>query len=345
MIPYLKIRKAANVAARSLARNKPHHVQWLITRKCNYKCVGCNVWGEQEQEELSAEEMKRGLDILKDLGVVEIVFSGGDPLIRKDAGEIIEYASRFFVTTVYDNGSMAAQKIDSLRNVDFVAISIDSLDPAKMDYIKGVKGSLEKALNTVNTLQKAGIKVAVTPTISQLNLYEIADITKYFTEKGIPVWYCLYSYDQSVDANQLFRIGKPNDEFIIEDKEGMVKLCDTILEMKKKNKNILMTSQLLKALRSLYAEEKRVWKCRALKDFFIIDHKGRIGGCHNKNFIGSVFDLAKNWESKEFDELRKTYRECTECTYLCYIFYSLHSGPYGNLTLAKEQWKNAKLLF
>ncbi len=75
---------------------------------------------------------------------MEIVFSGGDPLMRKDAGEIIEYASRYFITTVYDNGSMAAQKVDSLRSVDFVAISIDSLDPAKMDYIKGVKGSLEK---------------------------------------------------------------------------------------------------------------------------------------------------------------------------------------------------------
>jgi MoaA/NifB/PqqE/SkfB family radical SAM enzyme len=87
----LKLSKAANIAARSLTPNKPHHAQWLITRKCNYRCVGCNVWGEQEQEELSAAEIKRGLDILKDMGVVEIVFSGGDPLLRKDAEEIIEY--------------------------------------------------------------------------------------------------------------------------------------------------------------------------------------------------------------------------------------------------------------
>jgi MoaA/NifB/PqqE/SkfB family radical SAM enzyme len=339
----LKLGKAANIAARSLTPNKPHHAQWLITRKCNYRCVGCNVWAEQEQEELSAEDIKRGLNILKDLGVVEIVFSGGDPLMRKDAGEIIEYASKYFVTTVYDNGSMAAQKVDSLRNVDFVAISIDSLDPAKMDRIKGVKGSLEKALNTVETLQKEGIKVAVTPTISQLNLKEIVDITNYFTQKGIPVWYCLYSYDMISDVNQLFRIGKVQNEFVIKDKEAMVKLCDDLIAMKKKNKNILMTTKLLKALRSYYSDNKRVWKCRALKDFFIVDHKGRIGGCHNHKFAGSVFDLPKTWDSEEFNSLRKTYQDCTQCTYLCYIFYSLHSGPYGNLTLAKEQWKNAKM--
>jgi MoaA/NifB/PqqE/SkfB family radical SAM enzyme len=279
------------------------------------------------------------------MGIVEVVFSGGDPLLRDDAAEIIEYASRYFVTTVYDNGSMAAEKVDALRTVDFAAISFDSLDPAKMDYIKGVKGSFEKAMHSVETLQKEGVNVAVTPTISQLNLDEIVDITNHFTKMKVPVWYCLYSYDLTADENQLFRIGKAMDEFVIKDKQGMVNLCDSLLEMKKKNKRILMTTKLLKAMRSLYAEDKRTWRCSALQDFFIIDHLGRVGGCHGHNFVGSVFDLPKNWDSKEFESLRKTYRQCEQCTYLCYIFYSLHSGPYGNLALAKEQWKNAKLLF
>lgn len=93
---------------------------------------------------MSTQEIKRGLDILKELGVLEIVLSGGNPLLREDIDEIIKYASRFFITTVYDNGSMAAEKIDALRNADFVAISIDILDPRKNDYIKGVKGSWKK---------------------------------------------------------------------------------------------------------------------------------------------------------------------------------------------------------
>jgi MoaA/NifB/PqqE/SkfB family radical SAM enzyme len=342
---YLKFSKAANVAARSLVPNKPHHAQWLITRKCNYRCRGCNVWGEQDQQELSASEVKKGLDILRDLGIVEIVFSGGDPLMREDIGEILDYASRSFVTTVYDNGSIAGKKVESLRNVDFVALSIDSLDPAKMDFIKGVKGSLENALKSVDILQKEGINVAVTPTISQMNLDEIVDITNFFTQKGIPVWYCLYSYDLSTDVNQLFRIGKSMDEFVIKDNEAMVRLCDSLIEMKKKNRRILMTTKLIKALRSLYQENRRTWKCHALKDFFIVDHKGRIGGCHSHNFAGSIFDLPKTWDSPEYDQLRKTYQDCTQCTYLCYIFYSLHAGPFGNLTLAREQWKNTKLLF
>jgi len=339
------LKKAASVAARSLAPGKPHHAQWLITRKCNYRCLGCNVWKEQDQRELATEDVKKGLDCLKKLGIVDLVFSGGDPLLRDDIGEILDYASRFFITTVYDNGSMAAKKIECLRNVDFVALSIDSLDEAKNDYIKSVPGAWKNAMHAVEALQKEGINVCVTPTISQKNIYEIVDITKHFAGKDIPVWYCLYSYDFSSDEKQLFRIGKANDEFVISDKEAMVKLCDTIIEMAKTNKNILMTTKILKTVRSLYAEDRRVWECKALSNFLVVDHLGRIAGCHNHNFSGSVFDLPEIWKSSEFSKLRKTYNNCSQCSYLCYVFYSLQGSAAGHLALAAEQWKNAKYLF
>ncbi len=339
------IRKAARVATRSLVPGKPYHAQWMITRKCNYRCRGCNIWQEQDKEELTTEQIKRGLDILRKLGVVEIVISGGDPLLRDDAEEIIKYTSRYFITTVYDNGSMAAKKIEALRTVDFAAISIDSLDSAKNDYIKGVNGAWTAAIKTVETLQNEGINVTVTPTISQMNLHEIVDITNHFTGKGIPVWYCLYSYDTSVDSKQLFRIGKAKDEFLIKDKKGMVDLCNSLIEMKKKNNKILMTTKLLKTLRDYYLLDQRTWNCRALQNFLVIDHNGRIAGCHVHNFAASIFDLSETWNSHEFDTLRGIYHKCTQCTYLCYIFYSLHGSPYGNLVLAKDQWRNSNLLF
>jgi len=339
-------KKAASIAARSLAPGKPHHAQWLVTRKCNYKCRACNVWKNQDQRELTADEIKKGLDILKKLGIVELVLSGGDPLLREDIGEIIDYASKLFFTTVYDNGSLAAKKLDLLQKVDFVAISIDSLDEEKNDYIKSTPGAWKNAIQAVETLHKKGIKVSVTPTISQKNLYEIVDITNHFTGQGIPVWYCLYSYDKSTDSKQLFKIGQENDEFAISDNKAMVNLCNQLIQMKKNNKKILMTDKLLEAIRSIYEEDnKRTWKCQALNQFLVIDHLGRIAGCHSHNFAGSVFDLPQKWKSSEFKELRETYHECTQCNYLCYVFYSLHGSPYGHLSLAKDQWKNAKLLF
>jgi MoaA/NifB/PqqE/SkfB family radical SAM enzyme len=337
-------KKAASIAARSLVSGKPHHAQWFITRKCNYKCLDCNIWGEQEKEELSTEEIKRGMDALKNAGIVELVLSGGNPLLREDIGEIIEYATKHFVTTVYDNGSLAVKKVDLLRNIDFVAISIDSLNEEKHDFIKNIPGAWQNAMQAVEVLKKEGVKVCVAPTISQINLYEIEELTNYFTNKGIPILYGLYSYDPEEVSNQLFRIGKQSDEFIITDKKAMVKLCDNLLTTKKTKKQILITDKLLKTLRSLYAEEKRVWNCKALKNFLVIDHLGRIAGCHNRTFTGTIFDLPKNWKTDEFNTQREQYKTCTKCTYLCYIFYSIYGTPLGHLSLVKEQWKNASLL-
>ena len=303
------------------------------------------MWKEQDERELPAEEIKKGLDILKELGIAELVISGGDPLLRDDIGEIIDYATKSFITTVYDNGSMAAKKIDCLRKVDFVAISIDSLDEAKNDSIKTVPGAWKRAMEAVEKLHSEGINVSVTPTISQKNLYEITDITEYFTQKGISVWYSLYSYDTVDNENPLFTIGKENDDFVITDKQAMVKLCDSILEMKKKNHKILMTKKLLKALKDFYGENKRTWKCQALSNFLVIDNLGRIAGCNSHNFVGSVCDLPSKWKSQEFKDLRKTYRECAQCNYLCYIFYSLQGNPRGHVSVALEQWKNAGLVF
>ena len=323
--------------------NKPYHVQWMITRKCNYRCKGCNVWQEQDTKELSTEEIKKGLEILRDLGVIEIVFSGGNPLLREDIDEILEYASRYFVTTVYDNGSMAARKIDALRNVDFVAISLDSLDPAKHDYIKGVKGAWHNAMETIETLHNNGIRVGVSPTISQLNLYQILDLTRHFLKKKIPVWYCLYSYDCAPGKNQLFKIGRKNDEFAITDYKAMVNLCESLIALKKKNDNILVTSQILNAVKNLYLTGERTWKCKALKSFFMVDHLGRVAGCHLRDPVASIFELPKMWDSPKFNELREKYRECDRCTYLCYIFYSIHGSVKGNLQIAEEHWRNAEL--
>ena len=339
----MTLEKAASIMVRSLTPNRPYHVQWMVTRKCNYHCKGCDVWREQDVTELSTEEIKRGLDVLKELGVIEITISGGNPLLREDIGEIIEYASRFFITTVYDNGSMSAEKIDALRNADFVAISIDSLDPRKNDHIKGVNGAWKKAMQAVEKLHSEGISVSVTPTISQFNLYEIIDFTNYFLQKGIPLWYCLYSYDSSDDTSQLFKIGKKNDEFLITDEKAMAKLCNFLIEMKAKNSNILMTTRILEAVKNLYLKGKRTWKCHALQNFFIIDHLGRVAGCHLHKPVASIFDLPSMWNSKKLNDLRKIYSDCTQCTYLCYIFYSLHGSVLGNIQIAQERWKNAKL--
>jgi MoaA/NifB/PqqE/SkfB family radical SAM enzyme len=301
------------------------------------------VWAEQDSTELSMNEIKRGLDILSQLGVLEIVFSGGDPLLRYDIGEILDYASKKFITTVYDNGSMATKKVDALRNVDFVAISLDSLDEQKNDYLKGVPGAYKNAMNSIETLKEKGIHVGVSPTISQFNLYEIVDYTKYFIERDTPVWFCLYWYDYPF-KDGMFSIGKRNDEYEIRDKEALVKVFDQLLELREKNDCVYITKKTLKALRQLALSNERTWTCRALDSFLIVDHLGRVAGCHSREPVASIFDLPKVWKSAELRSLRKEYNQCTKCAYLCYIFYSVHAGLPGTIDILRDQWRNARTI-
>ncbi len=329
--------KILNLAKRALKSPGTYHAQWFITRKCNYRCRGCNVWRDQDVNELSTEEIKRGLDILRDIGVLEIVFSGGNPLLRDDMGEILDYASKYFITTVYDNGSIAIDKIDELRNVDFVAISLDTLDEEKNDYLKGVKGAWKKAMKAIEILKQEGIPVGVSPTISQMNLYEIISFTKYFTERKIPVWYCLYTYDYR-PGKGAFSIGKKNDEYEITDRKTLAKVCDTLIEMKKENKYIYITRKTLEAIKQLALTGKRIWKCGALKSFLVVDHLGRVSGCHCREPVASIFDLPRIWKSPLIEKLRSEYSKCENCIYLCYIFYSIHTGLTGLLDIILDQW-------
>ncbi|MDH5450101.1 MAG: radical SAM protein [Candidatus Bathyarchaeota archaeon] len=340
----LSSRKLLGLMKRSLTPNNPYHAQWLLTRRCNYRCKGCTVWREpQNQKELSTEEIKEGFGILEKLGVVEIVLSGGNPLIRDDIAEIIDYSSQRFITTIYDNGSMAVKKIDALRNADFVAISLDTLNEEKNDYIKGVPSAWKKSMESIEILQKEGINVGVSPTISQLNLNEIIDFTRYFTYNGIPVWYCLYWYDYPSE-NRLFQIGKRQDEFEITDIETMAKICDALIEMKKERKGIFITNKTLEALKQFFLNGQRIWECKALQSFLMVDHLGNVAGCHLREPVASIFELPDVWHSPKFQNLRAEFSQCNQCAYLCYIFYSLHSNVLSNLEILQDQWKNAKSL-
>jgi len=335
--------KALALVKRSFKSPRTHHAQWMVTRRCNYRCGGCNVWVDQSSRELSTGEIKQGLDVLRDLGVLEIVFSGGNPLLRDDIGEILDYASQYFITTVYDNGSMAAEKIDALRNVDFVAISLDTLDEEKNDYLKGVPGAWKKAMGSIDALKREGIHVGVSPTISQFNLHEIVGFTRYFIERDIPVWYCLYWYDYSLE-NSMFSIGRKNDEYEIRDREAFAKVCDALVEMREENEHIYITRKTLEALKEFALTGERTWKCKALDSFLIVDHLGRVSGCHSREPLASIFELPKVWKSPEFENLRKEYSKCAKCAYLCYIVYSVHAGLSGTIEILRDQWKNAKII-
>ncbi|MBD3234163.1 MAG: radical SAM protein [candidate division Zixibacteria bacterium] len=130
---YLPVSKYTRVA-RSLLDNKmsgediyPFYASLKLTNRCRFRCKFCNVWMEKTPE-LNTDGMKRVLDNLSDSSVLLVSFEGGEPLLRKDIREILEYTSHknFYLLFCTSERKLENYPMENYgKYIDFLHISID----------------------------------------------------------------------------------------------------------------------------------------------------------------------------------------------------------------------------
>ena len=166
-------------------------VVWNVTRACNLKCVHCYARAtEQEHErELTTEEGLSLLDDLTQFGVPVVLFSGGEPLIRKDLTQLARYAvEKGMRAVISTNGTLITKdKAQELKAIglSYVGVSLDGMEAAN-DRFRGKKGAFQDALNGIFSCQEAGLKVGLRFTINQMNRTEIPRIFDLLEEHHIP---------------------------------------------------------------------------------------------------------------------------------------------------------------
>ncbi|WP_309493372.1 radical SAM protein [Candidatus Hecatella orcuttiae] len=298
----------------------PYHVQWFLTGKCNYRCRTCQIWSQPQTRELTVEEVKRGIDILHAMGVVDLVFTGGNPLLRGDIAEILKYAHpKFPLVTIYDNGSLASKKLDILRHADRVCISLHSLNPALQNAIAGVPNAFREAMQSILLLKKKGLGVVVAVTVAGNNIHEVPALIEYFGEREIPVILALYSDLSSEDS--LVKIGTPDPCSQFHDGESLRKFFQSLRELKRRYP-VHLDFKTLEALEAFFSEGRRNWQCQALSSFFMVNELGWVSGCHVMPPVCRLGELPSLWGSEKFAELRENCKLCEKCLYLCYVAYS-----------------------
>mgnify|MGYP006280780557 CR=1 FL=1 len=173
------------------SKDKKPVVVWNVTRKCNLKCIHCYAQADDKdfEGELSTEEGKRLIDDLAEFKTPVILFSGGEPLVRKDLPELAEYAvSKGLRAVISTNGTLIdmdmAKKLKEI-GLSYVGISIDGTEETN-DRFRGQQGAFKKALEGVHNCMKAGIKVGLRFTINKSNFREIPAIFDLLEEEGIP---------------------------------------------------------------------------------------------------------------------------------------------------------------
>ena len=166
-------------------------IVWNITKACNLKCVHCYAHATENStsDELSTEEGFRLIDDLAAFGSPVLLFSGGEPLVRKDLPELAAYAvDKGMRAVISTNGTLIDR--NTARNLkqiglSYVGISLDGLEPVN-DHFRGVKGAFAKAMEGIRNCQEAGIKVGLLFTMNKRNANEIPGIFDLLEEMEIP---------------------------------------------------------------------------------------------------------------------------------------------------------------
>jgi mycofactocin radical SAM maturase len=164
----------------------PICLTWELTYACNLQCVHClSSSGQRDPRELSTTEAMHVLDELRDLQVFYINIGGGEPMVRRDFFDLVEYSVGNGIGVKFStNGAFIdADKARRLAAMDYldIQISLDGVDEVTNDAVRGA-GSYRMARSAMDNLAAAGFgpfKISVVVTrhnVPQLDAFkELAD--------------------------------------------------------------------------------------------------------------------------------------------------------------------------
>ena len=158
-----------------------------VTYRCDLHCGFCNIWKcGLYPNEASTEEFKTRLRESWELGCRLISITGGEPLLRSDISELVEYSLDLgFYVQLVTNGTLLDRHLDSLKGLDFLAVSF-TFDENAYNGSRGVK-AFRKVRDNIVKAADAGLKPNIFCVLTD-EILEHADKTVNFAkELGIEV--------------------------------------------------------------------------------------------------------------------------------------------------------------
>ena len=165
-----------------------------ITRRCNLDCLhcyqrGCRKNKQAAREELSTETWKKIVDQIAEAGCIFLLFTGGEPFVRKDFLEIHAHAKASgLLTTVFTNGYHVPEETFAAFDEyppDNVEISIYGASPETYKAVTGRADGFEKCRRNLDRMLRAGLRVRVKTMLTTLNRDDFGGIEQIARERGL----------------------------------------------------------------------------------------------------------------------------------------------------------------
>lgn len=148
----------------------PLYVGLFITERCNLRCIYCFPNSPNRKvRDLTKEEIFGIVDELYELGTRYITILGGEPMIRKDFGEIVGYiTSKGILTECGTNGYFTKSRLEDLKKLYLVCHSIDGCEIGH-DLNRG-KGSFKKIVESMKLCKENGIPIQMRTVFNRNNI-------------------------------------------------------------------------------------------------------------------------------------------------------------------------------
>jgi radical SAM protein with 4Fe4S-binding SPASM domain len=299
-----------------------------VTMKCNMRCLHCaSSAATGRPAEMGTEKMLSIIDECRDIGVKEITFSGGEPLLRKDwpelAARIKEYGMR---SGIVSNGTFVKDQIDNIaRYFETFSMSLDGLEDVH-NHIRQSKNAFRDVMEAFKDLEKHDVHSCAITSLSKFNFHQLEDLYRLVIEHEIPSWQVQLTFASGRMKDQSEQLLSPRDlhyliQFLVDIKK------DKIIDLHVSD-NIGYYTAAEDTIRG------RRWNgCKAGITVFSIEADGTVKGClcqipeyiEGKGFVeGNInqTSLKEIWYDKNSFSYNRNFEYskvegfCASCRYL-----------------------------
>tara|TARA_B100002051_G_C16731463_1_gene638493 strand:+ start:771 stop:2771 length:2001 start_codon:yes stop_codon:yes gene_type:complete len=334
-----------------LRKKNKKSFNFFITSKCQESCSFCFYDDYlNKTEDLSLEEIKETFKNMGDLS--HVIFSGGEPFLRKDLFDIVEYLvinNNLEALTIPSNGLMKERIANVLENLLFafpnlrlmISFSIDA-NEGVYDNLRGVPGAYNKIVDTIKYVDLSLSKYK--NFTLNLNSVVLPNNINNFEKLFIQINDLnLSGYDHSFEIERPKRISEGyNTNF---ERNNIYETYSKILNYKISNfekklsgnkfLNTILISLYYANIKLLYKTQleflfdKKKWAkpCIAGDDIYVIRNNGDLSICELKDKFTNIKDhLNKKFDIKKIFKSRKSESIDCYCTHLCWILPTLYDS-------------------
>lgn len=177
----------------------PHRMDLMISSmekdgkwNCNQKCLHCYAAGQPtaEVKELTTDEWKKAIDKCREACISQVTFTGGEPTMRKDLVELVEY-SKWFITRLNTNGVLLTEELCkklSSASLDTVQITFYSSNEDEHNKLVGAN-NYSKTVQGIKNAIKANLPVSINTPLCSINKNYV-DTLKFLYDLGVKYVTC-----------------------------------------------------------------------------------------------------------------------------------------------------------